>query len=96
MSHGQLTQRKRLSKITPMLGLHLIRNKAASHGAVSFYLDNFVQARVTKFTYGCVLSTIYNENNPDHYKRRRMAVVDREGDKLIPGSFVDFIFKVRV
>jgi len=44
-------------------------NKAVSDGAISYYVDHFVQTRVSKFTYGSWSRTHYDPNNPEHQKR---------------------------
>jgi len=56
------------------LGITLARpdghvNKAVADGAVSFYLDHFVSARVAKLSYGVGTSNPFNPNNPEHRKR---------------------------
>ena len=38
-------------------------------GAISYYVDHFVQTRVSKFTYGSRGSISYDPKNPEHRKR---------------------------
>ncbi|EAU91819.2 hypothetical protein CC1G_04586 [Coprinopsis cinerea okayama7 len=45
-------------------------NKAVSDGAASFYLDQFVKYRVSKYHYGIEVYTPYAPENPEHYRRR--------------------------
>ena len=63
------------------------RNKAVSDGAISFYLDHFVRARVSKLTYGTFFDIAYKPDLPDHRDRSSQAFVAASGDKLIRGAF---------
>ena len=38
-------------------------------GAISYYIDHFVQTRVSKLTYGSKGSVEYDSSNPEHQKR---------------------------
>ena len=38
-------------------------------GAISYYIDHFVQTRVSKLTYGCKGSIEYDSRNSEHRKR---------------------------
>ncbi|KAF9068277.1 hypothetical protein BDP27DRAFT_1266479 [Rhodocollybia butyracea] len=44
-------------------------NKAASDGAVSFYLDHFVTKRVSRWPYGIQSVVDYDNNDPEHRRR---------------------------
>ena len=70
------------------------RNKAVSDGAISFYLDHFVETRVSKFTYGTFCEISYNPNDPDHQSRSQLAFTDIYGAKVIDGSFDIILPKV--
>lgn len=63
------------------------RNKAVSDGAISFYLDHFVRARVSKLTYGTFFDVTYRPDLPDHRDRASEVFVAASGDKLIRGAF---------
>ncbi|EFI28063.1 hypothetical protein CC1G_14089 [Coprinopsis cinerea okayama7 len=44
-------------------------NKAVSDGAISFYLDHYVDKRVAKMTYGNFCHIPYNDHDPEHKRR---------------------------
>ncbi|KAK0434118.1 hypothetical protein EV421DRAFT_2039821 [Armillaria borealis] len=58
-------------------------NKAVADGAVSFYLDHVVSARVSKCCYGVEMSTDYDATKPDHIARRQKAYFDATGDLML-------------
>ncbi|KAF8152735.1 hypothetical protein BJ912DRAFT_1115639 [Pholiota molesta] len=68
-------------------------NKAVSDGAVSFYLDHFVRARVAKFTYGTVCSVPYDPNDAAHIRRAETKFVSPSGETRIPGAFCVILAK---
>ncbi|KAF5321822.1 hypothetical protein D9619_002184 [Psilocybe cf. subviscida] len=77
--------------LTP-LGLHIIRpdnhvNKAVSDGAISFYLDHFVQSRLAKVTYGTFGSILYDHSDPEHVARKNKSFVTVSGDTRINDAF---------
>jgi len=55
-------------EIHPILCNLVLRNKAVSDGALSFYHDLFVRTRVSKFTYGCFSNTPFDPTDLDHLK----------------------------
>lgn len=78
--------------VFPRLSLKLhpnivYRSKAVSDGAISFYIDHFVNTRVSKITYGSRGSIDYNPNNPEHVKRQHNAYVAVSGEKRINDVF---------
>ena len=54
-------------------------------GAISYYIDHFVQTRVSKLTYGTKTRIYYDPNNPEH--RKRSPVTSASGEKRIDGVF---------
>ena len=66
------------------------RSKAVSDGAISFYLDHFVRARVSKITYGYFCHIPYQPNAPDHSMRSHKVSTSSSGCKQI-GDFFDII-----
>ena len=50
-------------------------NKAVADGAISYYIDHFVQTRVSKLTYGSRGSIDYNPNDPEHRKRPTFTAI---------------------
>jgi hypothetical protein len=70
-------------------------NKAVAIGAVSYYVDRFVAARISKFTYGISCNTTYQPSNPEHVRREHRSYVDPAGVKRIPGHFETILPRVR-
>ena len=52
------------------------RSKAVANGAISFYLDHYVAARVAKFTIGTDIVTKYTPSDPEHKKRSHLRYTD--------------------
>ena len=50
-------------------------------GAISYYIDHFVQTRVSKLTYGSKGFINYDSNNPEH--RKRPTYTGQSGVKVI-------------
>jgi hypothetical protein len=77
------------------------RNKAVADGAVSFCIDHYVTARVSKFAFGTDCCLFYNANNPEHTSRSDKKFIDLAGDVMIGDIFsnilpmVMFLFDVR-
>jgi len=66
-------------------------NKAVAIGAVSYYVDHFVTARVSKFTYGVPCNVVYNSGNPEHAKRAHKLYTNEMGERRIPGGFTTML-----
>ncbi|KAF9025803.1 hypothetical protein BDZ89DRAFT_1068051 [Hymenopellis radicata] len=62
-------------------------SKAVADGAVSFYLDRSVGARIAKYTYGVSCNVLYNEGNKDHLDRKAKLYMDTAGHMRVPLSF---------
>ncbi|KAK0222695.1 hypothetical protein EDD85DRAFT_860782 [Armillaria nabsnona] len=62
-------------------------NKAVADGAVSFYLDHVVSARVSKCCYGVNASVSYDATKPDHIARRHKAFLHVTGELLLDGQY---------
>ncbi|KAJ7053499.1 hypothetical protein C8F01DRAFT_1166596 [Mycena amicta] len=62
-------------------------NKAVSDGAVSFYLNRYVSARISKEHYGIESAILYQFDNADHRARSKSAYEDFEGDLMLPNHF---------
>lgn len=70
-----------------------------AEGAVSFYLDRFVSARVARFTYGTITSVPaypFMFMPPTQKGRERLATMRRsvDGELWIPGSFSEILVQV--
>jgi len=61
--------------------------KAVADGAVSFYIDHHVMARVAKLSYGAPCSRTYNSNDQEHLKRVDTRYQRPSGDYSLPGGF---------
>ncbi|RXW25688.1 hypothetical protein EST38_g141 [Candolleomyces aberdarensis] len=69
---------EKVQKAIEPLGITVSRpdthvNKAVSNGAVSFYIDGAVSARVSRLTYGIETSVDYNPTNPLHKTRGHLV-----------------------
>ncbi|KAJ3514774.1 hypothetical protein NLJ89_g2173 [Agrocybe chaxingu] len=62
-------------------------NKAVADGAVSFYIDHFVTARVAKFSYGTCANPVYISSNPEHAARKNKVYTSLDGNERIRGGF---------
>ena len=74
-----------------------IRNssKAVSEGALWFYLDHRVRARVARHTYGSECVVTYNASNSSHRKRKDTAYTSLDGSLVVPSAFAVITRKVR-
>ncbi|KAG7091390.1 hypothetical protein E1B28_010428 [Marasmius oreades] len=82
----------RLKNVLEQLNLSLSRpdgfvNKAVADGAVSFFLDHMVSARVSRFTYGIECNVPYQPSKADHKKRSHTIFVKPSGKTALPGHF---------
>ncbi|TFK64303.1 hypothetical protein BDN72DRAFT_846729 [Pluteus cervinus] len=62
-------------------------NEAIANGAVSFFIDHFVSARVSKFQYGTVVNTLYLPYKSSHFQRRDKRCIDLSGKIRLPHAF---------
>ena len=76
-------------------GLNAFSVKAASSGALSFYLDHYVKARVVGCDYGLVCHTAYIPHDPAHVQRKADCFTDFAGATRINGHFKTILPKVR-
>ncbi|KAM6497397.1 hypothetical protein JOM56_007870 [Amanita muscaria] len=65
--------------------IHL--NKAVADGAVSYYLDHYVTARMSKYSYGIRASVLFNPVDPEHARRENTKFMEADGKYYIPGTF---------
>lgn len=72
----------------------LCSNKAVADGALSFYLDHRVSARVAKKTYGVEISKIFLPSDPQHKQRAAKSYTDAAGNIRIGGVFSIILPKV--
>ncbi|KAK1222716.1 hypothetical protein PQX77_014421 [Marasmius sp. AFHP31] len=69
-------------------------NKATADGAVSFYLDRLVAARVARWSYGIECETPFDRNNPEHLRRQHLVRVGCSGTRYVPKKFSCILKKV--
>ena len=71
-------------------------NKAVADGAVSFYLDHFVAARMSKIAYGVECSIPFDPTDKEHFNLRSPSMfISLAGVKQLPGAFSVILGKVR-
>ncbi|KAI0044928.1 hypothetical protein FA95DRAFT_1583585 [Auriscalpium vulgare] len=62
-------------------------SKAVADGAVGFYCDHHVSARMSKYSYGVEFLREYDPMNPDHVARRERMCELPSGPKLLADAF---------
>ncbi|KAF8907421.1 hypothetical protein CPB85DRAFT_840353 [Mucidula mucida] len=62
-------------------------NKAVADGAVSFYLDHFVSARVAHLTYGVQMGIAFDCDDPEHLHRSHQTYYDAAGIRCVRNAF---------
>ncbi|KAJ8585540.1 hypothetical protein M405DRAFT_705987, partial [Rhizopogon salebrosus TDB-379] len=82
----------RLQSHMTSLGLNFSRpdshtGKAVAYGAVAYFLDHRVSARVAKFTYGTRCAVEFNRDNPQHMMRASLAIPRPSGRRVLPNAF---------
>ncbi|KAI0704715.1 hypothetical protein C8Q76DRAFT_631269 [Earliella scabrosa] len=87
-----------LQKQLSSFGLTLCRpdshsNKAVAHGAVSFYLEHFVSARVMRMTYGIEVVVDYDADDAEHRARRGSLFVRPSGRTMVRGAYSSILRK---
>ncbi|KAG6885089.1 hypothetical protein C0993_005972 [Termitomyces sp. T159_Od127] len=80
------------------LGLEIYRpdshlNKAVADGAVSFYIDHFVRARYSKYTYGIASYVPYDITNVEHRQRLSTVFTDSDGVDNVQHVFSPILYK---
>lgn len=79
--------------ISPLRLSH--RSKAVADGAVGFYCDHHVSARMSKFMYGVEFLREYNPEDPDHVTRQDRMCELPSGPKLLADAFDCILSRVR-
>lgn len=62
-------------------------SKAVADGAIGFYCDHHVSARIAKFMYGVEYLRAYNADDPDHVGRKDRLTELPSGPKLLADAF---------
>jgi hypothetical protein len=69
------------------------RTKAVANGALAWYLDNNVAARINKYHYGCKIRLRYTPNNPN-FAGREVHTSIYTGEKVVHGGWSTIISQV--
>ncbi|PBK90614.1 hypothetical protein ARMGADRAFT_1166925 [Armillaria gallica] len=82
----------RLSDHLQPLGIMLSRpdshvNKAVADGAISFYIDHAVTARMSRYFYGASMFTSYDSSDFEHRRRSGKTYVAINGEKSLDAQF---------
>ncbi|KAH7884462.1 hypothetical protein F5I97DRAFT_1937901 [Phlebopus sp. FC_14] len=62
-------------------------SKAVADGALGFYCDHHVSARMSKFMYGVEYLREYDPNDPEHVARKERLCELPSGPRLLPDAF---------
>ncbi|KAI0078813.1 hypothetical protein K474DRAFT_1593468 [Panus rudis PR-1116 ss-1] len=62
-------------------------SKAVADGAIGFYCDHHVSARMSKFMYGVEYLREFDQNDPEHIERKHRLFELPSGPKLLPDAF---------
>ena len=81
-------------KILTQRPLYVDSNKAVASGAVSYFLDQKVVARVARLTYGVTCNRVYNSMDPEHTLRAYKLQTQPSGGVVVPDGFVAILKKV--
>ncbi|KZP20070.1 hypothetical protein FIBSPDRAFT_546789 [Athelia psychrophila] len=68
-------------------------NKAVADGAMTFYLDHRVSARVAPKTYGMDCSTIFKKDDPAHVARMHTLYTGASGHQYVQHKFTSILPK---
>ena len=62
-------------------------SKAVANGAIGFYCDHHVGARIAKYMYGVEFLREFDPMDPDHKERENRLFQLPSGPKLLPDAF---------
>lgn len=71
------------------------RSKAVADGAIGFYCDHHVSARVSKFMYGVEFLRTFDPADDEHVSRKHRLFELPSGPKLLPDAFDCILARVR-
>ena len=71
------------------------RSKAVANGAISFYIDHYVNARVVKVSYGVKGSRRFVPDDRQHVCRSQNIWARPSGEMMVSGAFFTVVEKVR-
>ncbi|KAF8655628.1 hypothetical protein AX16_002982 [Volvariella volvacea WC 439] len=89
---------KSLKAIFDPLGISIYRPdhhmaKAVADGAVSFFLESHVKARISRCAFGTFCRLSYNPNDPEHVLRKSKLKISQDGVLRFPSCFYMMIPK---
>lgn len=91
---GVIVSRPDSQTSVPVPLLHITRmltwsrsSKAVADGAIGFYCDHHVSARMSKFMYGVEYLREYDGNDEEHVSRKHRLFELPSGPKLLPDAF---------
>lgn len=73
----------------------VIRSKAVADGAIGFFCDHHVSARMSRYMYGVEYLREINENDAEHVARGGRQLQLPSGPKYLPDAFDCILAKVR-
>jgi uncharacterized protein YchJ len=59
-----------------------------------FFINHYVQTRMSRATYGIPCSSRFDKNDPEHLKRSASIFLQANGKWYVPGSFSALLEKV--
>lgn len=65
-------------------------------GAIGFYCDHHVSARISKFMYGVEFLRNFDETDEEHLARKHRLFELPSGPKLLPDAFDCILSRVRI
>ncbi|EFI28249.1 hypothetical protein CC1G_14274 [Coprinopsis cinerea okayama7 len=83
---------EKVSESLKPLGVEVFRpqnyvNKAVSDGSVAFYLDQMVNVRIARYTYGQEINGFYDAKDPEHRAREHTTYISMANVKRVPKVF---------
>ena len=73
-----------------------VRSKAVADGAIGFYCDHHVSARMSKFMYGVEYLRNFDPSDPEHAARQHRLFEMPSGPKLLPDAFDCILARVSI
>jgi len=87
MCKKRITNNIYTSAISTFTNFFTYSNKAVAEGALSFYLDHRVSARVAKKTYGVDIYEVVRQNDSQHNQRAHKYFTDAAGHLCVADIF---------
>lgn len=68
--------------------------KTVAEGAISYYINNYVSSRLSRFAIGVIGSVLYDPRDPAHVTRSSSTVCRQDGTAILQGAFLVILRKV--